>query len=125
MKEHTLPMLADRLNHEPIVALGCNTSEVMTTTGVFVALGAVLAIPLGFVLGAAFGASVGLFLGFACFFLCAMGGTYLALNKLQRHKESHGEHHYKKLLHCRLSEFGLGGTAVFQQSLRFVRGKSL
>ena len=125
MKDHTLPLMADRLNHEPVVVLGCNSTEVSTMAVVFVIAGIVSGVPVGVLLGAAFGASVGVFLGFAVFFLCSMGGTYLALHKLQRHKETHGEHYYKKVLHCRLSEFGLGGSAVFQQSLRFVRGKSL
>jgi len=125
VKDHTSPLLADRLNHEPVVLLGCNTSEVSSLAAVCTGGGALVAIPTGIALGAAINASVGLFLGFAIFFLSALGGSYFALQWLQRHKEEHGDHYYRELLHCRKNDFGFGGSVVHQESQRYVRGKAL
>ncbi len=125
MKDHTLVMLADRLNHEPVVLLGCNSSEVSAVSAVCTGIGAAISIPFGLLLGAIISASVGLFLGFALFFVCALGGSYVVLQKLQRHKEAHGNQHYRELLHCRLNDYGIGGTKVHRESQRYVRGKPL
>ena len=118
-------MLADRLNHEPVVVLGCNASEVTTAAVICCVIGVLVSVPVGLFLGTAFGASVGLFLGFAAFFGFALGGTYIALHKLQHHKEAHGDHHYRESLHCHRNAFGLGGSTVHQESKRYVRGKPL
>ena len=125
MYEHTTPMLANRLNHEPVVVLGCNSSEVTRIATACTLVGAVAAIPMGIVLGASINASVGLFLGFVTFFLCSLGGSCIVLQKLQQNKEAHGDHYYRELLHCWLSDVGLGGTKVHQQTQRYVRGKPL
>ncbi len=125
LNDHSLSMLADRLNHEPVVVLGCNASEVTTAAVMCCVIGVLVSVPFGLFLGAAFWPSAGLFLGFAAFFGCALGGTYIALHKLQHHKETHGNHYYRELLHCRRNAFGLGGSNVHQESKRYVRGKPL
>lgn len=121
--EHSENQLADALTDEPIIFMGCTTTEILTlvmlNVGIALALGILVAIA-----SLAISSSLSIVLGSGVFFGGAFGLTMLSLDRLQSIKEQHGDHYYKEWIHLVMSELGFADKVV-NESTRFSRGRRL
>lgn len=121
--EHSEQQLADTLTEEPIVFMGCTATEMITITGVSVAVSFPVGLVTGLILAAlspSFALLAGVVVAFGGAFLLAL----LTLNRLQTMKEQQGNNYYKERLSLFLSGMGLGDP-VITRSQRYGRGRSL
>ncbi|MGM8229144.1 DUF3487 family protein [Cellvibrio sp. ARAG 10.3] len=121
--DHSENQLADSLTDEPIIFMGCTTTEILTlvmiNVGIALALGILVAIA-----SLAISSSLAIILGSGVFFGGAFGLTMFALGRLQSIKEQHGDHYYKEWIHLVMSELGFADK-VLNVSTRYSRGRSL
>ncbi|MGB3610911.1 MAG: DUF3487 family protein [Cellvibrio sp.] len=121
--EHSENQLADALTDEPIIFMGCTTTEILTLIMINIAVGAGLGILVA-IASLAISSSLAIILGSGVFFGGAFGLTMFALGRLQSIKEQHGDHYYKEWIHLVMSELGFADK-VLNESTRYSRGRSL
>lgn len=121
--EHSENQLADDLTDEPIIFMGCTTTEILTLIMINIAIGAGLGILVA-IGSLAISSSLAIILGSGAFFGGAFGLTMLSLGRLQSIKEQHGDNYYKEWIHLVMSEMGLADK-VLNESTRHSRGRSL
>lgn len=121
--EHSENQLADALTDEPIIFMGCTTTEILTLIMINLAVGAGLGILVA-IASLAISSSLAIILGSGVFFGGAFGLTMFALGRLQSIKEQHGDHYYKEWIHLVMSELGFADK-VLNDSTRYSRGRSL
>lgn len=121
--EHSENQLADALTDEPIIFMGCTTTEILTLIMINIAVGAGFGILVA-IASLAISSSLAIILGSGVFFGGAFGLTMFALGRLQSIKEQHGDHYYKEWIHLVMSELGFADK-VINESTRYSRGRSL
>lgn len=121
--EHSENQLADTLTDEPIIFMGCTTTEILTlvmiNVGLSFGMGVLVAIAC-----LTISSSLSILMGSAVFFGGGFGLTMLSLGRLQSVKEQHGDHYYKEWIHLVMSELGFADK-VINESARYSRGRSL
>ena len=121
--EHSENQLADALTDEPIIFMGCTTTEILTLIMINIAVAFALGILVA-IASLTISSSLAIILGSGVFFGGAFGLTMFALGRLQSIKEQHGDHYYKEWIHLVMSELGFADK-VLNESIRYSRGRSL
>ena len=121
--EHSENQLADALTDEPIIFMGCTTTEILTLIMINIAVAFALGILVA-IASLTISSSLAIILGSGVFFGGAFGLTMFALGRLQSIKEQHGDHYYKERIHLVMSELGFADK-VLNESIRYSRGRSL
>ncbi|MGM8229134.1 DUF3487 family protein [Cellvibrio sp. ARAG 10.3] len=121
--EHSENQLADALTDEPVIFMGCTTTEILTLVVINIGIASVVGILVA-IASLAISSSLAIILGSGLFFGGAFGLTMFALGRLQSIKEQHGDHYYKEWIHLVMSELGFADK-VLNESARYSRGRSL